>query len=153
WETDTGEAVAYAVIPGTTSLGWGIVPPWRTIPHIRTLLAWEYNHLREEGRFPFLMVRCHETDTDLHTALDLEGFHPQPYQDVYLTCSLSPALVAPVLPAGFRLQAGVTVAEHARYQHLHQAVFDGMSMGMDEHFAAAYQPDLDLIAIAPDGAW
>jgi ribosomal protein S18 acetylase RimI-like enzyme len=26
-------------------------------------------------------------------------------------------------------------------------------MGMDEHFSGAYQPELDLIAIAPDDTW
>jgi len=153
WETDTGEAVAFALIPSTTSLGWCILPKFRTTAHMRAILAWGYGHLRDEGRYPFLMVRCHEADQDLRTAVDQEGFAPDPYQDVYLHCFLTSALVTPALPAGFRLQAGVTVAEHAHYQQLHQAIFDGANMGMDEHFSSAYQPDLGLIAIAADGTW
>jgi mycothiol synthase len=152
WETDAGAAVAYALIPGTTSLSFGILPQWRTIALERAILAWGFGHLRNEGRFPFLMVRCHESDQARQSALTQEGFHPQPYQDVYLTRTLDDALPTPALPAGFQVRAGVTVAEHAAYQGLHQAVF-GNEMNMDEHLLSTYQPELDLIAIAPDGTW
>lgn len=152
WETETGEAVACAMIPFTTSLSFGVLPQWRDTALLRAILSWGVAHLREQCRVPFLMTRCHEQDVELQAALTQEGFQPQPYQDVYLTRPLDPVPAAPALPAGFRLQAGITVAEHAAYQRLHEAIY-GHGMGMDEHFSSSYQPELDLIAIAPDGTF
>jgi mycothiol synthase len=152
WENTAGEAVAYAVIPFTTALSFGILPQWRSVQLLQPILAWGLALLRAQGCASFLMVRCHEQDTDLQAALTQEGFTPAPYQDVYLTCPLDVVPSAPALPAGFRLQAGVTVAEDASYQGLHTAIF-GHGMGMDEHFSSTYQPELDLSAIAPDGTW
>ena len=74
WETEAGEAVAYAVIPFTTSLRFGILPQWRSTQLARAILAWGLALLREQCRASFLMVRCHEQDVDLQTALTLEGF-------------------------------------------------------------------------------
>jgi ribosomal protein S18 acetylase RimI-like enzyme len=57
------------------------------------------------------------------------------------------------LPPGFILRLGVSEEELERYQDLHRAVFEGMSMGFDYHRSRAYQPDLDLIAVSPDGTF
>ncbi|MGO8951088.1 MAG: GNAT family N-acetyltransferase [Ktedonobacterales bacterium] len=152
WETESGEAVAYAVIPFTTSLNFAILPQWRSTELMQSILTWGLARLREQCRAPFLMTRCHEDDVDLQAALTQKGFEPEPYQDVYLARPLDTVPAAPALPKGFRLQAGVTVAEYAAYQGLHQAIY-GHGMGMDEHFSSTYQPELDLIAIAPDDTW
>lgn len=152
WETAAGEAVAYAMIPFTTSLSFGILPQWRGTDLLRAVLAWGVALLRAQNWAAFLMVRCHEQDADLQAALTQEGFTPEPYQDVYLIRPLDALPAAPMLPAGFRLHAGITVAEHAAYQGLHQAIF-GHGMGMDEHLSSLYQPELDLVAIAPDDTW
>lgn len=152
WETATGEAVAYAMIPFTTSLSFAILPQWRSTELLRAILAWGVALLRAQSWAAFLMVRCHEQDETLQEVLTQEGFTPEPYQDVYLTRLLADLPAAPALPAGFRLQAGISVAEHAAYQELHQAIY-GHGMGMDEHFSSTYQPELDLVAIAPDDTW
>ncbi len=152
WETDTGEAVAYAVIPFTTSLSFAILPQWRSTELVQSILTWGLALLRGQCRAPFLMTRCHEEDVSLQAALSQEGFEPEPYLDMYLTRPLDTVLDAPALPKGFRLQAGVTIGEHAAYQGLHEAIY-GHGMGMDEHFSSTYQPELDLIAIASDDTW
>jgi mycothiol synthase len=152
WETRAGEAVAYATIPFTTSLSFGILPQWRSIELLQTILHWGLELLRRQSHALFVMVRCHERDRDLQAALTQEGFTPEPYQDVFLTRPLDALPGALALPVGFRLRAGVTVAEHTTYQGLHQAIF-GHGMSMDEHFSSTYRPELDLIAIAPDDTW
>jgi mycothiol synthase len=152
WETEAREVAAYAVIPFTTSLRFGILPQYHDTALQRAILSWGLTLLSERSRAAFLMVRCHEQDVELKTALTEEGFVPQPYQDVYLTRPLKSFPVAPDLPAGFRLQAGVSVDEHAAYQGLHEAIF-GQGMGMDEHYSSHYQPELDLLAVAPDGTF
>ena len=143
---------ATAEIPFTTSLSFAILPQWRSTQLMRAILVWGLALLREQRHMPFLMVRCHEQDSVLEAALTQEGFAPESYQDVYLTRPLDTVPAAPALPAGFRLQAGVAAAEHAAYQGLHEAIY-GHGMGMDEHFSSTYQPELDLIAIAPDDTW
>ena len=123
WETEAAEVVAYAVIPFTTSLRFGILSQYRDTALQRAILTWGLALLREQCRVPFLMVRCHEQDADLQAALTREGFAPELYQDVYMTRPLMTIPAVPQLPAGFRLQAGVTVEEHATYQELHETIF------------------------------
>ena len=152
WETEAGEAVGVRGDPVHDFAE--LRHPAAVAQHCaeRAILAWGLALLREQCRVPFLMTRCHEEDVDLQAALTQEGFQPESYQDVYLTRALDTVPAAPALPAGFRLQAGVSVAEHAAYQGLHEAIY-GHGMGMDEHFSSTYQPELDLIAIAPDDTW
>ncbi len=154
WETNAGALVAYALVPAsTTTLVVAMHPQAPQEDLLPEALTWGYEHLRQEGRFPFVQCRCHEDNTALRTALEQTGYQAQPWQDVYLTASLAVALPVPVVPVGFHLRSGVTPAGYAAYQQLHRDVFEGMSMSMVEHTTSAYHPELDLIAIAPDGVW
>ncbi len=86
-------------------------------------------------------------------AAEEAGFTPLPARDLRLVCALDISLPAAQLPAGFVLRGGVHGEELETYQELHQAVFDGISMGLDYHRSHAYGPDLDLIAVDATGTF
>src|SRR2546422_930023 len=119
-----------------------------TISMLRTLLA--PLPQREAGERP-LWEDEHETNR--RVLLEGADFKPLPARDLRLVCSLDIPLPAIHLPAGFALRGGVHGEELERYQELHQAVFDGISMGLDYHQSPAYEPDLDLIAVDATGTF
>ena len=80
-------------------------------------------------------------------------FKPQPWRDLRMICSLNITVQEATLPPGFVLRLGISEKELERYQDLHRVVFDGVSMGFDYHRSRAYQPELDLIAVNPDGTF
>lgn len=59
------------------------------------------------------------------------------------------ALTQPLPPVS--LKRGVKPEEFDAYQELHQAVFEGAGINMDDHESSVYQPELDLIAVGPTG--
>ena len=66
-----------------------------------------------------------------------------------------PAPAAPALPAGFSLRPLAGADEVSAYVDLHRAVFESTNMTVDWRARTlrhpAYHPELDLVAVAPDG--
>jgi mycothiol synthase len=156
WEDASGQLVAYALIaqPGS-SLAFQIHPEAQGQGLEAEILAWGLEHMQAMARvrgFPReLWCRCHEIEQERQGFLEAAGFLPLPERDLRLVHPLAPPLSSVSLPEGFSLKFGVKQAELDAYQELHQAVFDGVSMGMDYHQSSAYQPELDLIAVEPTG--
>ncbi len=138
WEDANRRLRAYALIaqPGSSltfqvhpqALGQGIEPE---------ILAWGLEQMRAiaqvRGIPRDLWCRCHEIEQERRGFLEAAGFLPLPERDLRLVHALATPLLPVLLPEGFSLQRGVTLHELDAYQELHQAVFDGMSMGMDYH--------------------
>jgi len=121
------------------------------------MLAWAIEgaqeQVRRRGRTFSLWCRCHEYETERRTFLEGAGFSPLQARDLRLVRSLDTPLPVLHLPAGFVLRSGVHGEELEQYQDLHQAVFEGISMGLDYHHSPAYEPDLDLIAVDAVGTF
>lgn len=156
WEAD-GALVAYALIaPPSIVLTFQVAPQARDKGIEQEILTWALEGIQTQasrrGRSFSLWCRCHNSETARRTLLEEAGFHSS-WQDLCLVSSLaSPLPVAP-LPSGFVLRKGVHGNELEQYQDLHRSVFDGMSMGLDDHQSPAYQPDLDLIAVDSEGSF
>jgi len=156
WEDASGQLVAYALIaqPGS-SLTFQVHPQAQGQGIEAEILAWGLAQMQliaqARGIPRDLWCRCHEVEQERQSVLEAAGFLPFFERDLRLVHSLALPLPPVSLPGGFSLKLGVKQAEFDAYQELHQAVFDGMSMGMDYHQSGAYQPDLDLIAVGPAG--
>ncbi len=156
WEDASGQLVAYALMaqPGS-SLAFQVHPEAQGQGLEAEILAWGLEQMQAMARVRGvpreLWCRCHEVEQERRGFLEAAGFQPLPERDLRLVHPLAPPLPSVSLPAGFSLKLGVEQAELDAYQELHQAVFDGMSMGMDYHQSSAYQPELDLIAMEPTG--
>ncbi len=135
WEAD-GALVAYALmVPPSLVLTFQVSPHAWDKGIEKELLTWALEGIQtqanQRGRSFSLWCRCHNSETARRTLLEEAGFHPG-WQD---------------------LRQGVHGNELERYQDLHRAVFDGMSMGLDDHQSPDYQPDLDLIAVDSEGSF
>jgi mycothiol synthase len=158
WEAANGRLLAYALIAlPSPILTFQVHPQARGSGLEAQILAWALErmqaHARRSGRTFSLWCRCHESETERRAILEEAGFSPLPAQDLRLVCSLDTPLPVFYLPADFTLRTGVQGEELERYQELHRAVFDGISMGLDYHQSPAYEPDLDLIAVDAAGTF
>jgi mycothiol synthase len=144
----------YALLaqPGS-SLTFQVHPQAQSQSIEAEILAWGLAQMQRiaqaQGSPRDLWCRCHDGEQERRSALEAAGFKPIFERDLRLFHPLDTPLSPVPLPAGFSLKHGVTPPELDAYQELHQAVFDGVSMGMDYHQSAAYQPKLDLIAVEP----
>lgn len=158
WEQDDGSLVAYALIaPPSTVLTFQVHPQARDSGLEALVLAWALERMQEQarqrGRTFSLWCRCHEHETQRRALLEGAGFKPLPARDLRLVRSLDIPLPAAHFPAGFLLRHGVYEEELEQYQELHQAVFDGIGMGLDYHRSPGYEPDLDLITVDAAGTF
>ncbi len=158
WMEADGTPVAYALIaPPSIVLTFQVHPQAHSSGLETQILAWAIagaqEQARQRGRTFSLWCRCHERETERRALLEGAGFRPLPARDLRLVCALDISLPAAHLPAGNTLRGGVHGEELEPYQELHQAVFDGISMGLDYHRSPAYEPDLDLIAVDATGTF
>jgi mycothiol synthase len=156
WEDVSSQLVAYALMiqPGCI-LTYQIHPEVKGQGLEAVILAWGLEQtqaiVQARGGTRELWCRCHESEYEYRSALEAAGFSPLQERDLCLVHALASPVRPSSLAEDFALKFGVTPSEHAAYQELHQAVFDGMSMGMEYHLSSAYQPELDLIAVEPTG--
>src|SRR5215469_12731546 len=94
-----------------------------------------------------LWCRCHAVERERRSLLEADDFRPLFEPDLRLVHPLATPLSPVSLPEGFSLKRGVTPQEFDAYQELHQAVFDGISINVDEHESSTYQGELDLLAV------
>jgi mycothiol synthase len=152
WEDASGQLVAYALIaqPGS-SLTFQVHPEAQGLGLEAEALDWGLAQMQliaqARGAPRDLWCRCHAVEQGRRSLLEAGGFHPLFEPDLRLVHPLATPLPPVALPEGFSLKRGVTPPEFGAYQELHQAVFDGMSMNMDEHESSAYLGELDLIAV------
>ncbi len=156
WEDASGQLVAYALIaqPGS-SLTFQVHPQAQGQGIEAAALAWGLAQMQliaqARGTPCDLWCRCHAVEQERRSLLEAAGFRFLFEPDLRLVHPLATPLPPVSLPEGFSLKRGVTQGELAAYQELHQAVFEGISMNMDDHESSAYQSELDLIAVEESG--
>jgi ribosomal protein S18 acetylase RimI-like enzyme len=156
WEDANGQLVACALIaqPGC-SLTFNVHPQAQGQGVEAEILTWGLAQMQliaqTRGSSRDLWCRCHEGEQERRSLLEAAGFLPIFERDLRLVHALAQPVPPVSLPAGFSLKLGVKQGEFDAYQELHQAVFDGVSINMDDHESSAYQGELDLIAVGPTG--
>jgi mycothiol synthase len=156
WEDAGGQLVAYALMaqPGCV-LTFQVHPQAQGQDLEAEILAWGLAQTQliaqTRGHSRDLWCRCHEVEQELRGVLETAGFQPIFERDLRLVHALAQPVPPISLPVGFSLKRGIRREEFDAYQELHQAVFEGTSINMDEHESSTYQPELDLIAVGPGG--
>lgn len=111
---------------------------------------------RVKGETLTLDASALEDDLPRRTLLERFGFVRQGESSLLMACALDGDLPAPQLPEGFAIRPMGGAAELDAYVALHRAAFGTQNMSLDYRRAImnapGYLPELDLVAVAPDGA-
>ena len=161
WEDADGELVAWAVLqfPAWHCLDYVIRPDARTAELESAVLAWACPRLEAEaadrdGRLPFF-VSAREHDSARVAAIERAGFVRENWGYVHLVRDLDQPIPEPEPPSGFVVRSLAGEREVDAYVAAHRAAFETVNMSADWRRATLrdprYVPDLDLVAIAPDG--
>lgn len=169
WQDSEGYLIGYGEIwiPGASGDGFlrfHVHPDWRNQRLARQIICWAETRLKQvaqERRIPAnLYVSPRDSQIDQIAALESYGFTTTRYF-FSMGRSLNEPLPEPQLPAGFTLRHGVTKQEVGAWVEMHNQSFidhwNHHEMTVEERLHevsdAEYQPELDLVAIAPDSTF
>ncbi len=102
-----------------------------------------------------LDASCSADNTDRLALLERHGFIQETQYSVHMTRSLHAPIPAPQLPPGFSIRHVTGEHEVEALVALHRAAFGTENMTVEERLAMMrvpdYEPELDLVVVAPDG--
>lgn len=155
WFTEADHLVAFAW-PSDQQVDLVIHPDYRGLDEI--LLAWaEANHHRLDPPATEPLVAWGYTgDTPRISALTRRGYSRTDDFLAHNSYTLDRPIPAPRLPEGYHLRHMAGEVELAARVAIHRAAFAPSQMSEAKHRAVmqapTYRPDLDLVAVAPDGS-
>jgi ribosomal protein S18 acetylase RimI-like enzyme len=124
------------------------------------IFDWAEQHFqeldRERGQALPYWIELGEDDQERRRAAEAHGFLlDSDYTYLQFQHSLAGPLTEATLPTGFTLRSLAGAHEAEAYVALHRAAFESTSMTLDWRLcslrAPQYRPELDLVAVAPDG--
>jgi GNAT superfamily N-acetyltransferase len=156
WYDHTGMLAGFALLyrPGLGPVDFLL---WETKQEVAydiqpQIITWG---LQAESYIPYLQVDCSAEDTDRITLLETMGFRVVQGTIAFLNRPLSIPIAEPALPDGFVIRPLMGKAEAAAWVKLCQAtgIANCMSVATRKALmdAPGYIPQLDLVAVAPDG--
>lgn len=171
WEDDTGKLIACATLWHPVGeltngyLGFHVHPDARGGSLEREIIKWGEERLREiakEQGVTSVKLRCQSRDdrTDRIAILQENGFSADRY---FLTMqrSLQEPLAEPQFPAGFTVRSVIAEQDAEAWVEMHNQSFidhwnhHDLTVEDYKHWNTDpdYRPELDLVAIAPDGTF
>jgi ribosomal protein S18 acetylase RimI-like enzyme len=160
WEDSTGAVQAFASLWDGEILLCCVHPRAQSDDQLEQMLAWAQaraqQHGARYGELAMLCVPLRDTNARDGDLLERRGFTLEAWSTLRMARSLHTPIQAPAIPEGFTIRHLAGTCELAAIVELHQAAFSTTSAG-DERLVlmqdSAYLPDLDLVAIAPDGTF
>lgn len=159
WQDEDGAVLAFAWFEEPDGVVWCIHPQFRGRGLLEPMIvAWAAAQIDPSapGADGNLWTRLCDSDAATIETLLALGFvaHGQPASK--MTYPLNHRLEAPSPPAGLTIRAVQGVEEWEERVNLHRAVWHPSRVTLEAYqrlrAAPCYRPDLDLVAVAPDGA-
>lgn len=171
WEDDTGKLIACATLWHPVGeltngyFGFHVHPLAREGTLEREIINWGEERLRElakEQGVTSVKLRCNSRDDQIDriAILHENGFSADRY---FLTMqrSLEEPLAEPQMPAGFTVRSVIGEQDAEAWVEMHNQSFidhwNHQDLTVEEykhwHTDPDYRPELDLVAIAPDGTF
>jgi mycothiol synthase len=161
WEDASGELLGFAIVSQYNNLRFHFQPGSLTSHIERQMMDWAVARMnlrlsKQTERQPLTLDACARDDDAAKVALlERHGFAPTDVQTLYMVRSLHEPFPEPRLPDGFVLRPLAGESEVAAYVAAHRAAYGTSYMTVEERLAImkqpSYLPELDLVAIAPDG--
>ncbi len=151
--------VAFALVDHYANLCFEIDPHAASVELEEQVVAWGEACLRR-GRFSedetlYLDASCRSDDHERMAFLERHGFVRQETQSLLMARRLDEPIPAAVLPPGFVPRPVSGEQEAPALVELHRAAFETENMTLAERLAMMrtpdYDPNLDLVVVAPDG--
>ena len=160
WQHSNGELAGFAYVSQWQNLVDAFAADEFTPAVEQELMDWAVNVMAERNRVKgehlTLDASTLEDDLEQVALLERHGFIRQAETSLLLARSLELPIPEPQLPPGFTIRPMAGEPELEAYVALHRAAFGTENMTLDYRrsimSAPDYQPELDLVAVAPDGS-
>lgn len=162
WVDPVGGLVAFAFVDDFNNLRFEVDPLHASSNLEAEIVAWGIESLKgddltnpQTSEQPTLDASCREDDSQQIAFLKRHGFIQSADRTLHMARSLLPPIPGPMLPNGFIIRPVAELGEAEALVELHQAAFGTAHMNLELRLAMMsvpdYDPDLDLVAVAPDG--
>jgi mycothiol synthase len=161
WEDASGVLLGFAIVSQYNNLHFHFRPGSLTKDAEQEMMDWAIARMRlrmreqRNGEPLTLDASARDDDAAKVAFLERHGFVPTDIQTVYMLRSLHEPFPEPQLPPGFVLRPLAGEREVETYVTAHRAAYGTEQMTVELRLAIIqepyYRPELDLVAIAPDG--
>jgi ribosomal protein S18 acetylase RimI-like enzyme len=163
WRDADGRLAGYALVDVRyCNLYWDIHPGATGLGLVRDSIAWASQYL-PQGRRAWglstedltLDASCRSDDHERIALLESHGFRALPDRSLHLRRRLAEPIPIPQLPPGFSIRPAAGEQEVDALVDLHRAALATENLSVDDRLSwmrtPDYDPNLDLVAVAPDG--
>jgi len=156
---DDDRMIGFAFVDPYNNL-WFELDQQATHPDIESeIVAWGVECIKraiqKRGEPLTLDASCRDDDVERIALLERHGFVMQKIRTLRMARSLNEPIPTPKAPAGFSIRHVAGEQEAEPLVTLHRAAFGTENMTVEEQLAMMrapeYDPELDLLAVAPDG--
>lgn len=163
WRAAKARLAGYALVDVRyCNLYWEIHPAAAGLSLEDEIIGWASRYLPQGRREWGLSVdnltldtSCRSDDSDRIALLESHGFQRLPERSLHLIRLLAEPIPAPQAPPGFVIRPVVGEQEIEALVALHRAAFGTENLSSDDRLSwmrtPDYDPNLDLVAVAPDG--
>lgn len=163
WRDVEARLAAYALVDVRyCNVYWEIHPEATGLGLERDIVAWASQYL-PQGRRAWglptnnltLDASSRSDDSDRIALLELYGFQALPERSLHLVRRLAEPIPPPQVPPGFAIRPAAGEQEIDALVALHHAAFGTENLSSEDRLSwmctPDYDPNLDLVAVAPDG--
>ena len=159
WEDGGGALVGFAILDYTDNLRFEIRPGAASGDIAAQMISWGLERvrqsMRQESEHRQLLSSCRDSYVERAKLLERAGFARQEWYTMQLVRSLAEHVPEPVAPEGFVVRAVAGEHEAGVLAALHRAAFGTEHVTVEDRLSwmrtPEYDPELDLVAVAPDG--
>ncbi len=159
WQDAIGRLAGFAILDGNT-LVFEVASPGGDASLARAMIGWAAERLTRNldlrAAPAALESSCREDDAWRRALLEQNGFVLGEEGCYHMVRSLDQPIPEPELPPGLRIRSLAGEAEAPAWVRLHRAGWGTENMTVEYKLAMmhtpAYDPELDLVAVAPEGS-
>ena len=161
-ENTEGKVIAFAIAHFPyCNLYFSILPQVHDRDLEAAIIAWGVERIRaygqRQGKPVAVGAQCRDSDSERMALLERSGFIQQSDVTLHMEHSLREAVEEPQLPEGFTMRQLAGKHEVEPYVQMHREAFGTENITVEHRLTIMnnpdYRPELDLIAVAPDGTF